>query len=698
MMAADVILNALSAHIAVLDREGTIVATNRAWDRFARDNGGNVYLHQTYLGVNYLRVCEAAARGGDTLAAEALQGLRACIDRRLPVFEQEYPCHTPTQQRWFLMRVTPLDDDSGCIVVAHEDITTRKQAELRSQRDREQQEVLRELLEIGVREGSLEDKLQTCLDKLLSVSWLRLQLKGGIYLVREQVLQLVASRNMQEEKLAGCLVVPIGRCLCGRVAQEAQPAYFNCVDARHDIRFEGMPEHGHYILPLISGEAVLGVLVLWLDPGHGYDSDEEAFLRAVAGVLAGLVSHHLSRQENERLLLQMQQAGKMEALGRLAGGVAHDFNNLLASILGYASLARERYAGMADSKLDDYLEAIQVAGRRGQELAAQMLLFGRPDKDAQESVDVGRVMRECMRILRPVMPATLRLEMDVAADLPPILSHAGRLSQVLMNLCINARDAQGGQGRIDLRARTIEAGGQICSACHARLASGPWIELSVADQGPGIPQTVREHLFEPFVTTKSAGEGGGMGLALVHRLVHLDGGHVVLETGPEQGTVFRLLYPIKQVAERQGRPEADSHSGHCEQGGRRILVVDDEALIVRFLNEYLTLRGYVCTPCASAQEALARFTAQPQAYDLLLTDYTMPEMTGDVLALKLKDMRPDLRVVITSGYADLIDEARARSLGFDGFIYKPFELEQLTALLDDLLPHVRQSIPSPSAD
>ncbi len=661
MIAADTILNALSAHIAVLDREGKIVATNRAWDRFANDNDGPSNTRQAYLGVNYIELCESAAAAGDAMAAEAAQGLRVCIERKRSIFELEYPCHSPTRQRWFLMRVTPLDDESGSVVVAHEDITARKQAELRSQRDREQQRVLRELLEIGVLDGSLADKLQACLDKLLSVSWLRLQVKGGVYLKQGEMLQLVASRDMEEEKLAGCLAVPIGRCLCGRVALGDLPAYFACVDERHDIRYEGMPQHGHYILPLISGEIVLGVLVLWLDPGHGYDADEEEFLRAAAGVLAVIVDHHHSRQENERLLLQMQQAGKMEALGRLAGGVAHDFNNLLASILGYASLARERYAGIADSKLDDYLEAIQVAGRRGQELAAQMLLFGRPDKDVQENVDVARVMQECMRILRPVMPATLRLELDVAAGLPPISSHAGRLSQVLMNLCINARDAQGGQGRIDLRARTIEAGGQICSACHARLASGPWIELSVADQGPGIPQTVREHLFEPFVTTKSAGEGGGMGLALVNRLVHLDGGHVVIETGPEHGTIFRLLYPIEQAAEQREQLGTGDQAGHRERLGRRILLVDDEALIVRFLNEYLTLRGYVCTPCASAQEALARFTAQPQAYDLLLTDYTMPEMTGDVLALKLKEMRPDLRVVITSGYADLIDEARPQS-------------------------------------
>jgi len=388
--------------------------------------------------------------------------------------------------------------------------------------------------------------------------------------------------------------------------------------------------------------------------------------------------------EAERMQLEMQlrQAQKMEAIGHLAAGIAHDFNNILTGIVGHIVLATDRQEAIGDSKLGGYLEEAHASCRRARDLIQQLLTFSRGRRGERRAISLGTLVSEARRLVRSTMPATLDLQiaLDEAA---PVVADRVQLEQVLLNLCINARDALDGNGTVGVFVRETQSADLVCSSCRRRVA-GNFVELVVCDDGPSIPPAVMERIFEPFFSTKDVGKGSGMGLAVVHGIVHEHGGHVVVETPSERGTAVRILLPPGA-----GDPSAEALAGTSGPGPRaerpalsgRVLVVDDELSVAEFMRELLQTWGLQVDLAPGPEEALSTLGSDPAAYDLVIADQTMPRMSGLQLAGRIAGLSPAPAVVLYTGYADDVGRHELEAARVKDLVRKPVEPSELRAVL-----------------
>ncbi len=413
-------------------------------------------------------------------------------------------------------------------------------------------------------------------------------------------------------------------------------------------------------------------------------------LRDPSGRIIGMLSsgediteRRQLQAEQERLQAQLQQAQKMEALGHLTGGIAHDFNNILASVLGFAKLALRRHAPDPAGELAEYMREIIVAGERARDLVSKMLAFGRAQPGhAARPIAPAPLLDEAVKMLSATIPAGIRIDIDPAQDLPDIAIDPVAFHQMLLNLLINARDALNGSGhiRIGLRRRRVE---QLnCSACHHTF-SGDYLELTVTDDGQGIAPEVMPHIFEPFFTTKAVGKGSGMGLAMVHGLVRRADGHFEVTSEPGSGTTFRIFLPAAAPAAYANAPVA---AAAVAAGGKRkhVLVVDDEAAILRLLESGLQAADWRVSSFNDPILALTAFRATPYAYDGVISDYSMPGMTGSEMILAMRELRPDFGAILCSGYSDRLDAETAREMGIGYFFLKPVDTDLLLTTLATL--------------
>ena len=401
-----------------------------------------------------------------------------------------------------------------------------------------------------------------------------------------------------------------------------------------------------------------------------------------------------SRVEQEesraRLEAQLRQAQKMEAIGHLSGGIAHDFNNILTSIMGYIALASDLPCAASDAKLDRYLDQAGSAVRRARDLIQQMLTFSRGRRGEPRPVALGPLLRDSVRLLRSTLPATMELDIRIARELPSVLLDPVHLEQVLLNLCINARDAMGSAGDIQISAATVEVADGVCASCRQPV-SGRFVELAVRDNGPGIAPDVLDRMFEPFFTTKDVGKGSGMGLATVHGIVHEYGGHVCVDTVIGGGTQFRvMLEPLAGDRTERAQPEQPPalRQRQLAQLQGSVLVVEDEEAVAAVIGEMLESWGLRVTVIRNPVEAEHWFLQDPAKVDLVLTDQTMPKVTGLELAQRLTLVRPDLPVVLYTGYGNNITPEQASRSGICAQIAKPVEPAALVELLRDFLPTV----------
>jgi len=356
--------------------------------------------------------------------------------------------------------------------------------------------------------------------------------------------------------------------------------------------------------------------------------------------------------------------------------------------MGYVTLATERLVGTEDRKVGNYLEQALLSSRRARDLIQQMLTFSRGQRGERRPVDLRRVAAESARLLRSSMPSTLELETVSAADVPLTSLDRVQGEQVLLNLCINARDALGGNGKVLVRVGRAADHAKVCTSCRARF-DGDFVELAVADDGPGIPPEVMERMFEPFFSTKEVGKGSGMGLATVHGIVHEHGGHIVVESAPGRGATFRVLLPVLRVDDDVTEHETlPGYVPASRKPGLRghVLLVDDEEMVVGFMRELLKSWGLEVTATRAGPDAREIFADDPDRYDLVITDQTMPRMTGLELARELLAIRPGLPVVLYTGYADGVMDAQVQAAGVRALLKKPVEPAQLLALLRAHLP------------
>jgi len=374
----------------------------------------------------------------------------------------------------------------------------------------------------------------------------------------------------------------------------------------------------------------------------------------------------------------LQQAQKMDVIGQLAGGVAHDFNNILASVLGFTSLALDRYGDRVDGKLAEYLGAVITAGERGRDLVAKMLAFSRSaPASAPSRVAAAEVVREIAGMLGALLPSSIHLELVLPADLPPVQADPVDLHQVLLNLALNARDAILERGRLSIGLALEPAAQGICDACHAAYA-GPFIVLSVTDDGPGIEPAARSRVFDPFYTTKPVGKGTGLGLSVVHGVMHKSGGHIRLASSAG-GTTFDLLFrpAVDTGTGAEGRAAALSPAA-C--AGLRVLLADDEPLMRTYLEELLTGAGATVTVAHDGLEAWTRFEQAPAHFDAVISDQTMPGLSGIELLERIGVASPAVTRLLSSGYSERIEPQRLAERGIH-FLPKPIDPRRLFDLL-----------------
>jgi nitrogen-specific signal transduction histidine kinase/ActR/RegA family two-component response regulator len=369
---------------------------------------------------------------------------------------------------------------------------------------------------------------------------------------------------------------------------------------------------------------------------------------------------------------QLRQAQKMEALGTLAGGIAHDFNNILYAILGFTTLAQEKVP--ADDSVHADLQEVLSAGERAADLVKQILSFSRQAEQEAVPLHVHLIVHEAAKLVRASVPRRIEIRKNVQKGNDVVLADPTQIHQVLMNLCTNAVHAMPkGDGILGIELEPIEVGAALARQIPDLLA-GPYLRLRVSDTGKGMPPEMLERIFDPFFTTKEPGEGTGLGLAVVHGIVAGCGGAIHVQSKPGAGTVFDVYLPRYT----ESAPSAEDPARPPQAGREHVLVVEDEDQIGRMLAETLTRLGYHVTSASRGDEALEVFAADPTAFDLVLTDQAMPGMMGTELARELLKLRPDLPIVLCTGFSQILSEEDARQAGIRELVMKPIMRSELS--------------------
>ena len=368
--------------------------------------------------------------------------------------------------------------------------------------------------------------------------------------------------------------------------------------------------------------------------------------------------------ELKSLETQLQQAQKMEAIGTLAGGIAHDFNNILSSVLGYTELALEDTE--EGTRLRENLQSVLSAGERARDLVKQILTFSRQGGKTFSPIPMKFITKEALKLLRATLPSTIEIHQDIQSD-SLVLGDPTQIHQIFLNLCVNADHAMREKGGIlEVTLVDMELDSRF-TAQHPELKPGPHLRLRVKDTGRGIPPHLLDRIFDPFFTTKDKGEGTGLGLSVVYGIVKAHGGAITVQSELGKGTLFNVFLPvIEKPLEKETSVEKSFPTGN-----EKILFIDDEIPMVDLGKQMLESLGYDVTTRTSSIEALELFKARPDRFDLLMTDMTMPKLTGSELALKISEIRTDIPVILCTGFSHKITEEKAREMGIKAFLLKP---------------------------
>jgi len=390
----------------------------------------------------------------------------------------------------------------------------------------------------------------------------------------------------------------------------------------------------------------------------GFVKDENNTPTGITGITRDVT-------DKKRLEKQLLQAQKIESIGTLAGGIAHDFNNILGGIIGYTELAQFDLpeGSSARTRLDRVLKSAD----RAKNLVQQILAFSRQGEQEEKPIQLVPIIKEVLTMLRASIPATIEIRQNIQRESGTVVVDSTQVHQVLMNLCTNAAHAMSEKGGIlEVSLEDVDLDEEAVTK-YPDLEPGSYVKFTVSDTGHGMSEAIKEKIFDPYFTTKDKGVGTGLGLAVVHGIVKSHGGEVSVESKPGRGTTFEVLLPMINITPAEVTETLEI----LPTGNEYVLFVDDEHALVEIGRQMLEHLGYRSVSKTSPIEALEAFQAEPDKFDLVITDQTMPIMTGEMLAKKLLSIRPDIPIVLCTGFSDLIAEGKARALGIREFVMKP---------------------------
>ncbi len=588
------------------------------------------------------------------------------------------------------LRAVPIDpgDVEKGIISTVLDITDRKraaeekkQAEQRIKHLNTVLKAIRDVNKVIIREHDRELLIQAVCDNLVKTrgyvcAWAALfDGDGDVKIVVEAGIGKGFNELLTMMK-AGELPV------CGQQAMELPGAQviinkrLTCADCPVDPEYD---QTGAMACRLEYDEKIFGIIAVSIPSKWGLDKEEQLLFEEVSQDIAFALHGIQTETERGQMESQLRQAQKMEAIGTLAGGIAHDFNNILSAIIGYTDLAIDE--AESDSSLVDYLDQVAKAGRRAKNLVAQILALSRQAKSELMPVQIHLIIKEALKLIHSILPSTIKIHQRIGT-FGKVLADPGQIHQIFMNLATNAYHAMretGGRLEVDLAETVIDTADD---SPVGRLVPGPYLTLSVSDTGIGMDSTILPRIFDPYFTTKGKSEGTGLGLAVVHGIVESLGGTITVKSVLGQGSTFTAYLP-KLEKEMQAVPAEEKIS--VPKGNERILFIDDEPALIKMAYRMLKALGYHVTIFNNSIEALERFRNEPEQFDLVITDMTMPRITGDVLAAEIMKIRTDIPVIVCTGFSERIDMEKAKKIGIKTLLMKPLSKSEMAIRIREVL-------------
>ena len=577
--------------------------------------------------------------------------------------------------------VTAADGEVLCYEGSLEDVTERRRADDDLRWSHETQMVMNSVLHLSLDAIPLRQLLDNALPVIIAVLGAPFSGGGALLLAEpnQEGWAVAAGTGDQHGLAPECA---INQAKVRFRDRQVWPRAIETKGPEGTSRSRGA-DHGHCLVPILLGERPLALLSLCLEHDSQPDARAEDFLNTVANALAGIIVRSRSEEERERIQQQLLQSQKMEAVGRLAGGVAHDFNNLLTAIISYADFVLYRMAPDDERRPD--VDEIKKASKRAASLTRQLLAYSRKQILQPEIASTNEIVLDLGKMLGRLLGERIELNMVLEPGLQTVKVDIGQIEQVIMNLAINAGDAMPNGGKLIIRTENV----RITEAMARGLPGarpGRFVRLSITDSGIGMDEEILDHIFEPFFTTKEVGKGTGLGLAVVYGIIAQHEGWIGVESEPGKGSQFSIYLPslIDKVA---AEPETEATLDALQGQGQRILVVEDEPSVRVGIQRTLAENGYTVFQAASAAEALEIYARERGDFHLLLSDVVLPGESGLHLASRLVAEHPRLRVLLTSGYTERqSDRAAIGARGFP-FLQKPYSsIRLLQAIRDAIAP------------
>lgn len=642
----EAVLNSIMAGVAVVDSDGKIIVVNKQWEKFAKENGASATIQGLGVGANYLEECARNAKALGMESQELLDGIRAVLERKRPMFRFEYAFNSHGEKRWFNMQVSSLARKHGGAVVVHFDITHRRRAEEQIRRLNTELEEI-----VAQRTSEIQQALAT-LDAsddaifIFDAGTLRC-----IYVNEGAIRQLGYTREQ----------------LLGMTPAEYQ---VDCNEAK--LR--------EILSPMIGGQQRSIRITTSHRHRDGREIPVEVNLQYIAPAgerprFIAIARDITERLKRDRIIMRTQ---RLESIGTLAAGVAHDLNNTLSPIMMGVQLLRTKYPDASQ-----IVNMFDISARKGADLVRQLLTFAKGAEGERVSIPARRLIKDMETLITTTFPKNIRLEVELEQELPPVLGDATQLHQVLLNLCVNARDAMpnGGTLRLEVKRAVVDA---AYAASVPGAKPGEYIVLRVSDTGTGMTQEVQDRIFEPFFTTKGPDKGTGIGLATVLGIVKGHGGFIQVYSKPGNGATFSVYLPVDK-SETTAQTTAQAPAAEFSGKGETVMFVDDE-LAVRTI-ALIILQQANINPLMGADGTDGIMLAAQHAHELrgVITDLHMPNLDGIGCIRAIRRMLPNIPIVATSGNLLDAEIEELKSLGVTKILKKPFTSNQLLEIVRYLL-------------